>query len=584
MLINGAPLNGATLNGTVARGPVAGPVVVDPQLVIVWDARVVLDGVDVSGYLIGELTVDLERGAAALADFALLFDEGPVDPAVYFGKPVQIHYRELRDSAWLEWQLYSGWVTLPSLDDAEPLISFECSDRWQDAIEALSVEQINVLCAGSWSADVFEPVAGRSRFDYAMERMSTRAASLQRNVSGALEVTPWAATPPAFEYGEGVTLDRTRRWQPVELSDRINVIELEADYRFPRLRERHQGFYWRHPNMAGDSIPQGFCLWAVDSTELPDIPMVEDATSGAGYQAILNNASWNRLPVTADNAGAQCDPQFGWINTYPDLLLGFSITAAMRWVQPVTEQYTLRIEATASVAAAGEVIERDRVVTDSSQDRERADKWESDPFAAPAEDATQDALGDYVVDLREPARHASATLCKVAAGQVVLLDAHRRNRMSVQVPTSDAMGLLLRHTVKLADQGVRCTAPVWALTHVLDFDGQTAITTITQAVSQGGGGVTDPLVMPPIPASTPAGAQPGTTVLNTQLAGRDLGFELDETLDGFRGNYSSTILPTIARDLVVDAPEIPADHRDEYLVAQAATYRVAIPDDPLEFY
>lgn len=584
MLINGALINGAVINGASSAGPAADPVVVGPQLSIVWDARVMLDSVDVSAYLIGELTVDAERGAAALADFALLFDAGPVDPSAYIGKPVQIHYRELRAGVWLEWQLYNGWVILPSLDDAEPLISFECSDRWQDAIEALTIAQIDTLCAGRWSADVFESVAGRSHFDYAMERMSSRPASLQRTVAGVLEVTPWAATPPAFEYGEGVTLDRTRRWQPVELSERINVIELEADYRFPRLRERHQGFYWRHPNMIGDSWPQGFCIWAHDSTELPDIPMVEDATSSAGYQAILNSAFWNRLPVSADNAGSFCDPQFGWTNSYPDLLLGFSITAAMRWVQPITEQYTLRIEATVSVAAAGEVIERDRVVADSSQERERADTWESEPFDAPAADATQDAVGDYVVDLREPDRSSSAVLCKVAMAQVALLDAHRRNRLSFEVPTSDAMGLLLAHTVTLADQGVRCTAPVWALAHVLSFDEQTAITTITQAVSRGGGGVTDPLVMPPIPPSTPSGEQPGSTVLNTQLAGRDLEFEYDDALDGFAGNYSSTVLDTIPRRLKVYAPEIPADHRDEYLAPQAATYRVGIPDDPLEFY
>ena len=86
------------------------------------------------------------------------------------------------------------------------------------------------MVGGNWSADLFEDPVGRSRWDYAQERLSSRAASLNRLPGGELVVTPWAATAPAFVYGEGVTLDRSLAWSPVDLAYHytINPINKEC--------------------------------------------------------------------------------------------------------------------------------------------------------------------------------------------------------------------------------------------------------------------------------------------------------------------------------------------------------------------
>lgn len=577
LLINGAPINAGSMGGGSA------PVDVVPRTSILWRARVMLGGEDVSDLLIGTIRVEEERGAAALADCSMLLDPGPVNPLSYTGKTLSIHYLEWRDSAWVEYLLFSGWVIRPSFEPVQRIVDFECSDRIQDAVEALSVPEVDALAGGYWSEDLFEAPVGRSRWDYLQERLSTRAASLNRTAAGTLVVTPWAATAPAFVFGEGVTMDGSLGWSPVDLSDRVNVVELEALQRFPRLRERHQPFAWEHPAVVGLSDIDGFCFWHTETTELPDIPMIEEGSDGAGYQSILD-AAWRRLPLTETagaNTGSFCDPQFAWVNNYPDLLLGGSWISARRWVQPITENYRIRVEAPQSVADAGEVIRRDRVALDSS-DNDRADAWGSEAWTAPAVDATQDALGDWVVDLRELGRWQQALTCAVAIQRVQILAAHRGNRLSWQVPTSDAMGVTLAHTLRVEDQNVICEAPVWMLVHELSIDAQTALTTIVQGVSQGGGSINDPITVPPAPPSTPAGDVPVLIQLPTQLGGKIDSPPYDEALDGFAGNYP-TILEPYPRRFQITAPEIPADHQDEFEAEAAVTYRVAVPNDRLEF-
>ena len=577
LLINGAPINAGSMGGGV------GPVEVEPRPSILWRARVMLGGVDVSDLLIGTIRVEEERGAAALADCSMLLDPGPVNPLTYTGNSLSIHYVEWRESAWVEYLLFSGWVIRPSFEPVQRIIDFECSDRIQDAVEALSVAEVDALAGGYWSPDLFEAPEGRSRWDYLQERLSTRAASLNRTAAGALVVTPWAATAPAFVFGEGVTMDGSLGWSPVDLSDRVNVVELEALQRFPRLRERHQPFAWEHPAVVGLSDIDGFCFWHTETTELPDIQMIEEGSEGAGYQSILN-AAWRRLPLTTtdgQNTGSFCDPQFAWVNNYGDLLLGGSWISARRWVQPITENYRIRVEAPQSVTDAGEVIRRDRVAVDSS-DSERADTWGNETWTAPATDATQDALGDWVVDLREAARWQQALTCAVAIQRVQILAAHRGNRLSWQVPTSDAMGVTLAHTLRVEDQRVVCEAPVWMLVHELSIDEQTALTTIVQGVSQGGGVIDDPITVPPAPPSTPEGDVPVLIQLPTQLGGKIDSPPYDEALDGFAGNYP-TILEPYPRRFQITAPEIPADHQDEFEAEATVTYRVAVPNDRLEF-
>ncbi|MCY1301910.1 hypothetical protein D9M70_515470 [compost metagenome] len=114
------------------------------------------------------------------------------------------------------------------------------------------------------------------------------------------------------------------------------------------------------------------------------------------------------------------------------------------------------------------------------------------------------------------------------------------------------------------------------------------MTSIQLAVSQGGGDVTDPLILPAIPPSTPPGTAPELIILETQLGSRNSSPLYDDELDGFAGNYTvndldiNPDLEEFPRRFDLTAPEIPEEHRDEYTVTQAKTYQLALPNDLLE--
>ncbi len=585
MQLNGSPLNGAPLNGGLAVGAPPAPVTIDPVVSVLWSVRLMLNGVDSSHLLAGSISIQREEGARCIADFDLQFLGEAVNPASYQGQKVELSFLVWNGSGWDMALCFRGQITGPQFNLQTRVLSCECSDRLNEIVEAMDVAGIDAITGGLWSADVFEEVEGRSRWDYAAERMSTRPASLQLSLEGALQVTEWAPTPePHFIVPAGAVLFESIEWIPVELSERINVVEIEGDYRFPRLRERHQPFFWEHPSWVGLTVIDGFCFnHREDGTELPDIAMVTQASEDAGYQAIIN-VVWERLPPTG--SGALCDPPSGWTNPYPDLLVRATWDSAMRWVQPVTEQYKLRIEAPASVTQAGEVIDRERVAIETESDR--ADSFEDATFTGPDADAVQDALGDWVVDIREDERRAQALSCLMHVGRVKILGAHRGNRFGYQLPTADCLAIRLEHTGRVEDvilgRNIVCQARMFSIAHQWDLDSGSAITSIQFAVSQGGGDEADPLTVPGAPSSTPAGDVPVLIQLPTQLSGHVDSPPYDEDLLGFSGNYTNynSTQDKFERRFDLEAPEQPADHRDEYEVEQAQTYRVAVPNDLLE--
>lgn len=576
MLINGSALNSLALNAVgVSPGGEVLPVPA-PQSVL-WSCRVMLGDEDVTSQVTGKVRIEREEGAAAIAEFSLYLPEDGVDVVGWTGRSVEIFYLEIRESGWIEEERFDGWLEQPSYDPRNRIVACEATDRLQDLIEAMALADIDALVGGAWTADVFEATEGRSRWDYATERLASVAGSLDRSVDGVLRLTQWAAQAPLKRFAAGTTIDGSLSVDLAKLSDRINQVEITFSYRFSRLRERHQAYNWQHPDILGWSVDNGFCIWRANSTELPTIDMVEEAINSAGYK-LLADPQYLTVPLS----GVYCDPPQAWRNDFDNLLLAADVVGGVRWAQAITETYTLTVEAPASVAQAGSVLRRDGESLES--ELERAKDWESAEFTGPEPDAVQDAIEDYLVDLREDDRLASVVNCLLLGARVSILGAHRGNKVAWQVPTSMALGIDLVHTVLMEDR-IRAQGKVFSLIDEYDLQGQTAISTITLAISRGGGDVEDALIVPPPPASEVSGEAPELIQLPTQLRGRGL-MTYDDTLDGFSGNYDEVDIGTpvdeFPRRHQMTAPEIPAEHRDEFNAAAAATYRVAIPNDLLE--
>ena len=536
--------------------------------------RLLIDGEDLTDRVTGLLDVDREEGAAAAAGFVLLMPDEPLNPEDWKGRAVTLDYiSRNRYGEVTEVRLFTGALKLPTLDLTWNLLGCECSDRLQQRVEGLSISEIDGLTGGVWSADVFEPVTGRSRWEYAQERMESRAASLDSAVDGTLRVTKWAsASTPHFVFGPGTTLHESPQLDPSDMDEVTNYLTIEAGYRFPRLWQHIQGFGWTHPEYGSTGIP-GFCQWRVWTSDLPTTEMIEDAVSGAGL-TLVGGVGGFKLPL---NMPDPCGDGQPWQNSFDNLWLSASATGGRRWVQQVTESYSLLLTAPGGEDEATRVIARDSgtVEVESTQ----ADEWES---GKPSGDSG-------ATDLSDEPRRVAALQTLLRGGAVQLLDAHRGTTLSWQTPTDLALGVDLVHTVRLEDKAL-AQGKCRRIQHQIDFDSGTAITTISVAISRGGG-VGDALATPARP-DTSLPQITGTAILSTQLGGRlndpITGAAIppyDDTRLGFSGNW------TVADDLTaeqfprrfeVEAVEIPEIYRDERTGQVTAQYRVAIPNDLLE--
>ncbi|RRV80345.1 hypothetical protein [Stutzerimonas stutzeri] len=567
-MLNASPLNAVPLNGVAGTA--------EPEYIVrgqsfVWALRVLVGGVNLTAQLTGTVTVDREEGAAGIAGFDLYIAPGvAVVPPDWKGRAVTIDYISTSQGATTEARRYTGQISIANWNPVNRVLTCECSDQLQQRVEGMTVEAIDSLVGGYWSADVFEPVEGRSHWDYALERLSTRTASLDCSPAGDLRVTSWYATAPHFVFGQGTTLYQSVELQQADLDRTTNRVEIEFSYRYNRLWQRNKNYQWQSPETQGLTGIGGFCQWRTNSHELPTKDMIADAASGNGETVI--NPSYYSLPLTMSDPCGDGNP---WINTFDDLLLGVSWVGARRWVQVVTETYSLTLATTAGEAESSRIVQRAAYTVDVEDDQ--AEEWTDEPILGGSSGNT---------DLPDDVRRNAAMTVALRSAMAEIVSAHREATLTWQVPTSLALGIDLTHTLELNDQGAHAIGKCRRIVDSFDLLGGEAITTISIAVMRGGG-VSDPLTLPGRLGEGQIGEGEGNVFyepLPTQLGGRTGIPPYDDELDGFAGNYSQNNpnAEVFPRRLSVTAAEIPAAQRDEQLLDAAVLYRVGIPNDLLE--
>ncbi|MDG9785408.1 hypothetical protein N7408_29815, partial [Pseudomonas otitidis] len=150
------------------------------------------------------------------------------------------------------------------------------------------------------------------------------------------------------------------------------------------------------------------------------------------------------------------------------------------------------------------------------------------------------------MDIRNEERRLLGLSTILAIGRVSILGAHRGNRFAFTLPTAEAVGIRLEHTVRVEDEilghPISCQAKVVNIIDEWDLKTGRCYTNFQLAVSQGGSSETDPLTPPATPDSTPPGEPWPAIVLPTQLGGRNESPIYDENVRGFRGNYDENDL------------------------------------------
>ena len=569
-MFNAYPLNAVPLNGLGSSGIVTQ--IIEPGSSFSWSPRLLLDGDDVTDQLLGAIVVDRSESGDAVASFQLWLGTAPVSIGSYSGRSVVIDII-LHGEPEVVSRRFTGQLVQPEFDVVSRVLSCEANTRLAENVEAMSIAAIDTLVGGLWSPDVFEDVAGRSRWDYAQERLSTRTASLNADRYGVPRITPWHIDAVHYEFAPGSTVHESVDVGLATLSDAVNVYELELDYRYTRYRQRRQSYTWRHTGTGGNMSLAGFNAWRADSTELPDVDMITEAVNSAGWY--LSSSTWYRL------YGDLPDLPQPWYNKNTDLLLGADFSASIRWSQRAVEKYTVRLEVADSVAAVGEVIERGRVVLDTDTENDRLWDESTGDLVAAVTDAPIDQL-----QRRDPERLAAAFDCAVSAGVATLCAAQRANVVTWQVPLAHALAIDFGHRLRLRDQGADVTGMVVMLTEEMDTQTGTALLTIGIAPSLGAAtAIGDIPVLPDPPEfeDQPGPVMPGS--LPTQIGLRIDSPPYDEELPGFAGNYSignGDPADRYPRRFAIDTPEILEQWRNEIEAAVVVTYSIAPPADTLE--
>lgn len=603
-MLNSTPLNSGPLNALAGSADPTDPVIIDPPAKpsdplpgdgvypgfpvppppaghsFRWSATVMLGGVNVSALLAGSVRVDREEGAAGIAEFGVFYPPGTPVQTDLSDRTVTVDYITDDGAGAVQVRLFTGFVAEPRWDALARVMHITATDNLQNRVESMSTEYIDSLTRGAWSEDVFNPIEGRSRWDYAQERMSTRTASLDCSPTGSIRVTSWYANAtPNYTFGADTTAYQSINVDLAQLRNVTNRVELEIAYRYSRLHDANVKYKWSHP--AG-----GFCTWRTLSTELPDINMAVNAVEGGSLVPVY--ATWTLLPQTSPDP---CGTGVPWINNYAGLLLGFNVTSARRWTQSVTETYKLNLATAAGQIDGQQIISRTGV--NVSVDHDDSDGWDSSLIPIVINPLYGIAESPPIVGYGVPGDRSDDerrfimlnTMLQSALSEIV--GSHRKTLVSWSVPASMALGVDLSDTVEINDQLTRARAKCSHRVDELNFETGSAMTSISISVMRGGG-ESDPLIVPDRIGDYSSVVVTGwgeTEQLPTQIGGRFTSPVYNDEMDGFSGNYAAaqdSMLEVFPRRLALTAPEIDKQFIDELAHELERDYYVGVPNDLLE--
>ena len=499
LVLTAAPVSGPTSLSVIApSGSVSAPTtlsvsasgsvsaqtllaVIDAADAATWTATCLINGVDVSARLVGQASVTAEEGAARIAEITLLPASGTIDPLDYVGKTIVLDYVLLIGVVAVPRRLFTGRIDTPDYNPASTLLRLTCVDDLQNRVAVLPRAVIDGLIGGRYT----EAVQGKidDNWDYAVARLSTVAASLDAGASGGMRVTPWELATTWATYTEADLLYERATLTMPQRSTLVNHVDIEFDYRYPRLRQRFATAGWSGTQV--DMAPNGY--------QYPTQQDILGAVGGTGWSVTLG--VFYPAPASIPHpSGGFIYPQDGSI----DMAI---LHLSQRHSQTVTEKYTLLVTADESVALNGTLPHALRGALESEFD---GGAWESALDVAPlmpgggeqdwSPDATR-ADADYAID----------TL--LAQARVKVLASHRGARVGNAVLCNPDLDVDKK--VAIATAAVSAAGKVARVVHTLDFMVGSAVSEFDLAIfgSGGAGIITPDTLAPPAPPAEAAETQ-----------------------------------------------------------------------------
>lgn len=550
-----------------------------------WRPVVTLGGVDVSARITGVISVEAGESEARIASFSVVPSSGTITPADWVGKRVTIDFAEADSSgsAINVQRLFTGVVDIPEYDINSGVAQFACTDQRQEVIANTPRAWIDANVGGYYSAAVAGEPA--DNLQYAQARLATVPVALDLDAWQRARVTPWASDTPYMSLTEADIVDGSLTFSLPSRADLRNTIEATFEYRFPRLRSRTIISNWY---LAGDYRAK---------SNLPTKAMVDDALTGLPGWLLDGGVGYYEPPIGTQtwNSGIYAMPA----DVAAQLCIGWTARHRARWVQQVTERYTIRVSNAASVGAIGEA--RDSIVGATLEAKYDASTWLTNFSAEPLLQRTSagDEAYDYGAADSDRAASDAAIEAVVASAQTAVRASHRAGRVGFSVPTRADYDLAHTFAINatMAD-GRRLQAAGKAVTvrHDLDLLGGSATTAVEIAISghaavglqpyDAPSAPTQPADPSAAPAATAWSLKAGTYVGQRvgQAAYDDegmVGFTTNLVADDATGTYDpfGDAYPIRFR---VASPEIEASATNPLDLSATHEYAVDIPQDLFE--
>lgn len=564
-----------------------------------WDATVIIDGVITPQEQIhGKMTIVKTEGTSTLATFTLIPPTGIQDLDFYQGKSVTIDIHTNNTSTY---RAFTGVVDIPDIDIIQQKITLRCTNRRKELIN--TTQQAVVPNIGHYNSAIFSEVDELS--DELDQRLTTIPSSFDFDGTNQGVLTAWApkSTPDFVLDDADIYYDTP----DVEMSSRgriVNTVNISFEYRYPRLWHKEVSYQWNAPYTNTGSacliIGQGYSL-----------------TPRASIEAAVGAAGWVlKAPITyvdlPPNGFYRCGDATGYFTTIkttvqtaakrdasgnvvtdangdpiPDGSARSQVTdlrytfaggagwiATNRWAQDISEQYTLTVASSQSVAQYG-VIEQDAQYGVDSLFN--TDDWEN-------YNEFNGAGGSYHIDAdTNLVTFNSAVTTALQIASTTIEGSHRDTRVTLF--RSIMPHLELSHTVEATADKISCKGKTRKITHTLDCNTGEAVTNLEIALSRATGSGSGSTLSPPTrPTDNPS--------IPTQLITLQNHFGIDPSTaaatawngmigNSYTGPYGSGVRTSYPESFVVDAPAIGSIYRDQRILGKTQSYNVAIRNDSL---
>jgi len=563
----------------------------NPTMGAIWKAIITLNNVDMTVRQSGLVDVEMEEGAASVASFELLPFSGAIDPYEWIGVPVTIDYLTFNSAGdtLTNHRLFTGIVDEPIYDPATRFTRFECTDGLQEFFEQKSFAQVDAVIGGYHSDVVFGET--EDRWEYAQQRLSTQPASFDFDVYGVGRLTNWQSKAVAdLSFSAANIIHESLGLKLISRRDVVNTVNIKFGYRFGRKWLREIGGGWHYP--------RPFYQFLSDQTFLPNRDMVLNALN-SGWD--IKSISFNKLPPSGQYTNAE-GGQTTWkitdeLRDY--LIFGASFTIAKRWLQDVTEDYTIQVTADASIAKHG-VVKADEFYSldeDVDEEFEQVSEQASVGFSSLGDSVDTgssfgytppefggESVGDYdqIIDPISRVDVDNAIKTAIAEARTHILKTHRANAVIIQdllVPSADTS-----KTAQVSTGEVAAKGKVKRVHHTLNTSSREALSTIELSLYQPNiAGQADDAVSVPAQINTSPSIQTKGLSLGSHFGGRTTE-KYNPDWTGYIGNWTSArTFPSewYPNEFRVDIPEIEDEARDAQEFTGASVYNTAIPQDIL---